>query len=148
MDPWRRRDGPRGTHAPRRKGHNLIVGNERGQISGWLIRLVVFVGIGGFLLLEFGAVAVNRLQAGDLASEAAAQAGIVYFNTRSLEAAEDEAKEYVADKAELLDVSVDPQVQEISVTLRKTASTILIDRIEALDDVITIEVTESAPLRR
>lgn len=123
--------------------------DDAGQVSSWLLKILFWVAILGFVLIEFGSVVIVRIQTGDVAGQTAQEAGIAYSN-RGLERAEARAEEY----AELNDaVYVDDSLEirqeddELCVTVQKTASTIVIHRIDALEDLIEAEATECAPLR-
>lgn len=123
-----------------------MIRDERGQVGSWLIKLLVVLAIVGFILVEFGAVVINRLQAGDIAGQAASEAGLVYSNTGNIQAAAERAEEFVEENgAELVDAEV--MDQRMVVTLRKEAATRVIDRIGALEGLTEVTVTESAPLR-
>lgn len=120
---------------------------EHGQIVvGWLIKVLLVLAVVGFVLIEAGAVVINRLQAGDVAGQAASEAGLTYSNTNNIDAARERAEEFVEQndaefvEAELLD-------GRMAVTVRKRASTRLVHEIDALEGLTTATVTESAPLR-
>ena len=122
---------------------------DAGQISSWLVKLVLGVAIVGFLVLEFGAVVVNRLQIGDIASTAGTEAGLYYSNTKDEEAAKGVAEAYVKKNgAELVAFDVVLERNEVVVTARKNASTRLIHKISALEGLVEIETTETVPLRK
>ena len=123
--------------------------SDSGQVSSWLIKLILGVAIGGTIVLEFGAVGINRLQAGDIASTAASEAGITYSVSNSRDSAEERAEEEVErNGAELIGFNVSLERDEVSVSLRKRASTRLIHRITALEGLVTVEVTETVPIRK
>jgi hypothetical protein len=121
--------------------------DERAQVGSWLVKVIIWVGLVGFLVIEFGSVLVNRVQAQDLASEAAVEANLMDDRSPRLETARARAEEFVGDKAEVLEVSVDRAAGTLSVTLRKQARTFVVHRIEALEGLATVTVTESVPLR-
>ena len=121
--------------------------DERGQVGSWVIKVIVWVGLVGFLVIEFGSVLVNRIQAQDLASEAAVEANLMDDRSPNLERARARAVEFVGDKAEVLEVTVDRATSTLSVTLRKQARTFVIHRIEALAGLASATVTESVPVR-
>lgn len=123
------------------------VQGDRGQVSSWVVKLVVWGGILGFLFLEVGSVVLNRVQTQDLAGQAATEANLAYDGARGVEAAEQRAVEFVGEKAEVLDVSLDPTSSQLSVTIRKTARTFLIHRVQSMADLAVVTITESVPLR-
>lgn len=123
--------------------------NDRGQVSAWLVRLLLLLAVLGFLLIEFGAVVINRVQAGDVAGQAAAEAGIAFANSNRVEAAEARAEEFAElNDAEFVDLRIERREGLIYVTVRKTAATRVIHRIGVIEDLAEAEVTESAPLRQ
>lgn len=131
----------------RTRGSNPV--DDSGQVSSWLLKILFWVAILGFVLIEFGSVVIVRIQTGDVAGQTAQEAGIAYSNT-GFQRAEARAEEY----AELNDaVYVDDSLEirqeedEICVTVRKTASTFVIHRIDALEGLTEAEATECAPLR-
>lgn len=120
---------------------------ETGQVSSWVLKLILGVAIVGFLLIEFGSVVITRLQAGDVAGQTAQEAGFTY-DRGNLEAAEARAEAYAEENdAEFVDLELRREDEEICVTVRKTASTIVIHRIGFLEDLTESEASECAPLR-
>lgn len=133
---------------PADRGRADIIRDASGQVASWLIKLLVIIVVLGFVVIEVGAVVANRLQVQDIADQTAAEAGIVYVDRRSVEAAEARAEEYAEENdAEFVELSVDVQQREISVTLEKRASTRVLHRISAFDDMLTPRATGRAPLR-
>lgn len=123
--------------------------DDSGQVSSWLLKILFWVAVVGFVLIEFGSVVIVRIQTGDVAGQTAQEAGIAYSNS-GFQRAEARAEEY----AELNDstyvddsLAVDRENDEICVTVQKTASTFVIHRIGALEDLTEAEATECAPLR-
>jgi len=122
---------------------------EAGQAVSWLLKMLLGVAVAAILLIDFGAVVINRVQAADLAGEAATQAGFVYANSGDLEAAEKEAVDYVRGSAEILDVVIGPERDAITVTLRKIAATkVFIHRWSVTKDLAEATASGTAPLRR
>lgn len=112
------------------------------------MKLLVFGGLMGLLVIEGGSLVMNRIQAHDLASEAATEANITYERTPDIRIARARAEEYVSDKAQVVDVGIDQVNRRLAVTLQKTARTFLVHRVGAFADWATVIVTESVPLRR
>lgn len=121
--------------------------SQSGQVSAWLIRMLAIVAIVGFLAIEGGAVVINRVQVQDLAGEAAQEAGLTFSRIHGIDPARARAEEYVAGKAEVLDVTVNQAQTEITVTLRKTAHTFIIQKIEKLKSLTVSTTSETAPIR-
>ncbi len=121
---------------------------EDGQVSSWLIKLIIVVGVVGFALLEGGAVVINRIQAQDAAGRAASEAGFVYSNRGDVDAATRRATDIVEQLgAEFVGLAVDQADREVAVTVTKTANTRLLHRFEQTAGLTEAEVTERAPMR-
>lgn len=123
--------------------------DDDGQVSSWILKLLFWVAVVGFVLIEFGSVLIIRVQAGDIAGQTAQEAGLVY-DRRDYEAAEARAEAYAEQNdAVYVDDSLEVRTEddEICVTVRKTASTVLLHRIGALEGLTEAEATECAPLR-
>lgn len=111
--------------------------------------MLLVLAIVGFAVFETGAVFVNRYQVSDIASQAAAEANITYFGSRSEGAAENRAEEFVEQNdATFVDLAVDQGAQTMSVTAEKSAKTLVIHRIDRLKRYVTARSTQSVPLRR
>lgn len=122
---------------------------EDGQVSSWLIKLIVIVAVVGFAVLEGGAIVVNRIQAQDIAGRAATEAGFVYSGRGDVDAATARATEVTEQlNAEFVALAVDQGAREIAVTVKKTANTRLLHRFEQTAGMTVAEVTERAPLRQ
>lgn len=103
----------------------------------------------GALLLEGGAVLINHLQASDVASRAATEAGLVYANRGDTRAAEARAVEITErEGAEFVSFNVNRERNETSVTVERSARTQFIHRWEPLERFATVETTETAPIRQ
>jgi hypothetical protein len=125
-----------------------IVRDASGQIASWLIRLILILVVVGFVAIEFGAVVVNKLQVQDIADQTAAEAGIVYVDRNSIDAAEERAVEYAEENdAEFVELRLDLQNRRMLVTLEKSAGTRVLHRIGALEGLVTARAMGSAPLR-
>lgn len=134
---------------PRRtRGGPTIVRDEGGQVASWLIKLLLIVAVVGFLVIEFGAVVVNRLQVQDVADQTAAEAGIVYVDRRSQDAAVERAEEFAQDNgAEFVELTVDERQRVIRVTVTKQASTRVLHRIDLFEGLVDARAEGQAPLR-
>lgn len=120
--------------------------DERGGIvTGWLVRLVIFVGIFAFVVFEIGAVAVNSVTVDDSVREVARAASIAY-RTGTIEDARDAAVSASSDRGvELVEVVVDGD--DLSVTVRGEAATIAAHRWSALEGFTVRETTTTVEWR-
>lgn len=121
--------------------------HEGGQVSAWLIRVIAIALIFGGVAIEGGAILINRIQTVDLAGEAAQEAGLTFSRARNFDAAKQAAVTYVADKAEVLDVVVNQPQTEITVTLRKTAHTFVVQKIDKFKPWTISTASQTAPIR-
>lgn len=110
-----------------------MLNDERGDIiSSWLIQLVVFMAIVGFIGYEFLSMATTALTLDGQADQIANVAANAYADAQDLEAAQ-EAAEIAADERDvaLIEVRVDDDV--IFVTIQGTANTVVSHRIGPLE---------------
>lgn len=121
--------------------------SDRGDIVlGWLTKLVAtlgLLGIVGFDLISLGAA---RFSAEDHAQSAARAASAAYRSPTDLQAAYDAAVAEVAGHGDAIDpqsFAVSPDGR-ITLTLHRTASTIVVEKVAALRPLAQIERTVSA----
>lgn len=107
--------------------------NESGQISNWLVKLVVFIGIAGMLIIEGGGVLVAKGSVADTAEGAASEAAFA-IRTRGVQGdPEDLARQFAESKGcELVKIEYDNAAQTVSVTVRREARTFIIQYIGPL----------------
>lgn len=134
-----------------RSGADLPVMDDRGDIVlGWLTKLVAtlaVLGVIGFDLVSLGAA---RFQAEDHAQAAARAANDAYRSSPDLQAAYDAALAEVTEHGD----SIDPQTfavgtdGTVTLTLHRTAPTMLVEKIGPLRDWAEVESTVTAPPSR
>jgi hypothetical protein len=123
--------------------------DDRGIVINWLVKVALAFIIVGLILFEIGAVVIVRTTAGETASKAAIEAGFRYRDTRDVNRAADVAREYVERQgAEFISYSVDPDGTTSTVSVRKRAKTLFIQRIEPLKKFTVANATESSPIAR
>jgi hypothetical protein len=121
--------------------------DDRGIVINWLVKVAVAFIIVGLILFEIGAVVIVRTTAGETASKAATEAGFRYRDTGDVNRAADVAREYVESQgAEFISYSVDPEGTTSTVSVRKRAKTIFLQRIEPLKKYTVATATESSPI--
>lgn len=125
-----------------------VVHDDRGDvITAYLLRLVGGLAIAGLLLIETAAIAVNHVSLDESVELAANQAAGAYIEHGSPDAAERTARRGLRDAGiELLDVTVRPP--EVTVTGRRPASVLLVDRIDALSQLVVPTSSASARVER
>lgn len=129
-----------------RSGARTAVGREAGDIiTGWLLRLTVFLLVASFVVFEAGAVLVNAITTTDAAQQVAHAAATTYRADRSTDAARSTAEEVAVEKGvELVDLAVERDV--LSVTVRDRARTLIIHEVAALERFLVREATSTVPL--
>ena len=120
---------------------------DRGDIVlGWLTKLVVTLAVLGVIGFDAISVAAAHFQAEDHAQTAARAANEVYKTPNDLQAAYDAAYASVAEHGDTIDpqtFSVGPD-GALTLTLQRTAPTMLVEKISALRPWAEVERTVSA----
>jgi hypothetical protein len=121
--------------------------SDRGDIVlGWLTKLVATLaalGVVGFDLISLGSA---RFQAEDHAQSAVRAANESYRSSKDLQAAYDAAVAEVVEHGDTIDAqsfTVGPDGR-ITLTLRRTAPTMLVEKVAPLRDWAQVESTVSA----
>ena len=104
-----------------------------GIVTGWLFKIVFGLAFFAIVAFETGAVVVAKVTADRVAINAADEAGQIYESTGSSTKAEEAAEEVAeSEHAILVKFSVINDGRDVMVTVRKIASTLIIDRIGGL----------------
>lgn len=119
---------------------------ERGDVSNWLVQMLVVLSIVGLVAYEAVALGITAVSVDDAAREVARAARDEYRAEASLDRAEAVA-ERVADTHGAVVVAVDIDEDELTVRLEKRARTVLVHRIGPLADRVTPTATRRADLR-
>jgi hypothetical protein len=107
--------------------------SEQGQIAGWLVKLVVFIGIAGILILEIGGVLIAKGTVADAAASAAVDAAFAMKTTFNEAEAESAARQTAADKgSEFVSISIDRAGKTVTVTLQRKAKTRIVQHVSFL----------------
>ncbi len=123
-------------------------GARGGIVLGWLFKIIVMIALIGVVAFETGAVVVSKVTADRVAIDAADEAGRVFFTTGSSTKAEDAAKEISAkDHADVIEFRVVNAGKEVEVTVRKRASTFVIQHIGPLKKFAVAESTHLGEVR-
>jgi hypothetical protein len=119
-----------------------------GIVIGWLIKILLSLAVLGFVVFEAGAVIVAKVTADRVAIDAADEAGQVYESTGSSAKAQEAAKHIAArDQADLIRFRLLYDGKFVEVTVRKRASSVLVQRIGFLRKFSTAEATHSGQVR-
>ena len=111
--------------------------DERGVIVGWLLKLVLVLGVVGALLFDGVAVAVNVFgldsTAADIAN--ALSTSVSTADVTNQLAVEQAARDLAKDAgARLVRVKIDPVERILRVKLARRAKTLVLGRVGALED--------------
>jgi hypothetical protein len=119
-----------------------------GIVLGWLFKIILGLAIFGLVAFETGAIVVSKVTADRVAISAADEAGRVYETTGSSQKAEDAAKEIAAqDQAHVIKFSVINGGRQVEVTVRKRASTFIVQHIGALKRFAIADSTHTGEVR-
>lgn len=121
--------------------------SDRGDIVlGWLTKLVAALAVLGVVGFDLIALGSARFQAEDHAQSAVRAANESYRSSKDLQAAYDAALAEVVEHGDTIDAqsfTVGPDGR-ITLTLRRTAPTVLIEKVAPLRDWAQVESTVSA----
>lgn len=120
---------------------------SRGDIViGWLVKLLVSIAIVGLVAFEAGAVVVTRVTAESTANDIASEAAFAVGRGGGSQDAEDAA---VAEAAKhgvvLVEVSVSPERDTVSVTIEKTVKTMILQRLSWTKSWTIVRITRTRP---
>lgn len=117
---------------------------DRGDIiTGYLVRLVLGLGLAGMLLIEAGALTINHIGLDNTVERAARQAAVTYRDQRSPSAAE-RAAEATLDRSGATMVGFEVDRATVTVTGTRPARVLASDRIDALEWLVTPDRTHQA----
>lgn len=125
------------------------VRDERGFVVGWLIKVVLALGIFALAAFEAGAVVVARVQIDDAAIDAAVAAADEMVATSDLARAEEVARDVAeTQSATLVRIRLTRDRRSVVVTLSKRARTVLVQRIGSLERYALVTSTHSSRISR
>lgn len=127
--------------------HGADRSGQRGEISSWLVQMLVVLAIVGLVVYEAVALGFTAVQVDELAREVARVARDEYRSEESLARARTVAEETAGDE-EATVTSFDADEDSLSVTIEKQANTLVVHRIGPLADRLTPSATRRADLRR
>ena len=117
----------------------VSITDERGVVVDWLAKMILILGILGFLAFEAGSLAVNYFGLDSKANEIALE-----IATDIQDGALPETNDLVIERAaralardadaKLVAVTYDREAHLLHVTLKRSASTLLISRLGATED--------------
>lgn len=125
-----------------------LAGDESGDIiSGWLVRLVVFMALFAFIGYELIVVGLNYVQTEDAAQEVARAARRAYRDTRQDERQAQQAAELEADAQDVQLVRFEVMDEHVTAVVRSAADTLLLDDVGFLEGITTRSATSTVRWR-
>jgi hypothetical protein len=107
-------------------------GEAGGIVTEWLLRIVLFLAALAFVIFEGGAIAVNSITAEDATREVARAAVTAYRGSGEIDAAESAGVAAARDRGvRLTEITIDGD--SLSVTVRSTARTLVLHKVEMFD---------------
>jgi hypothetical protein len=125
-----------------------VTSDRGGIVIGWLTKLIAVVSIGGLIAFDLISLGTSRLQAEDHAHTAARAAVEAYGGPRTVQVAYDAALAEVLADGDTIDAQSFAFAADgsVTLTLRRTAPTLVVRRISALRE--HAEVTRTVTQRR
>lgn len=102
-------------------------------VTGWLLRVVLWLGVLAFIVFEIGAVVVASVDVDSAAGEVARAATIAYRSSGSLADAQG-AAEVVADERSVQLISLDEDGATLVIEVSRQAGTLLLHRLPVSED--------------
>lgn len=117
-----------------------------GIVTGWLFQLVVIMAVLAFLGYEAISIGLNAVNVEDSAQETARAAARSYREDQRIDTAREAAEQQAAaEGVVLVDVSVEGD--RLSVVVRRTANTLIVHEVGALEDIVTRQGTSTVNWR-
>lgn len=125
-----------------------LAGDESGDIiSGWLVRIIVFMGLFALVGYEFVVVGLNYVQTEDAAQEVSRAARRAYRDTRQDEDQAQEAAELEADAQDVQLVVFEVLEEHVAVEVESAADTLFLHQLGFLDGLTTRSATSTVRWR-
>lgn len=118
------------------------------MITRWLVKIVVVVGLVGFVLIEAGSPLLLRAQLDGVAHDVADEASGSYFQSRNQDQARAAAQQEADNKhAFLVAYSLDPQSGVVRVTVEKEAQSALLKKVKRLRSWYDVKISATSQKR-
>lgn len=118
--------------------------DQRGAVGRVILTLLILIVVAGLAVVEAGSIVFTRLSLENTASDVAADAVLVLNGSHDPQAAcaaaQDSTQSHDAD-ARLVRCTADPRVGEVKVTLRKVATTIIVNHVSFLRKLGVVRAT-------
>ena len=121
--------------------------DETGLVGRSTVVLMVLVLIFGLAAVEGGSILFTRLSLQDTADAVANAGAGNYYNTKNFQQAQDASQESLLEHdsaAKMVGFQVDPSSGNVTVTLKKVASTMIIQRFKFSRKLAVIRVSSTA----
>lgn len=129
----------------------MDVTSDRGSIVlGWLTKLTLSLAVLGVVLFDVIAITSARFTAEDHAQEAARAASAAYRTPADLQVAYDAALAVVAVHGDTIDAETFTMTPEgaVTLTVRRTAPTLVVEKVGPLRSLTDVQATVSADRAR
>jgi Flp pilus assembly protein TadG len=119
--------------------------DQRGLVGTGVIALLIIIVVVGIVAVEGGSILFTRLQVQDIAEAAAFEAATTFRRTHSAETARESALSVIEDRDEEVKLTRFELAADgtVTLTVRKRASTFLVQRIGFLSDLAVARATET-----
>lgn len=135
--------------ARRVDGHHARLADQRGLVGRAVVTTLVLLVLVGIGAVEAASILFTRLRLEDVAAAAAIEGAQAYETSRDVNRALQAAEQEVVDKDDRARLApnrfnVDARTGEVTVTVFKRASTLIVDRIPYFRRFALVRVTETA----
>lgn len=121
--------------------------DERGMITKTVLLILIVFALLGVTIIDGSSILFGKWQLSDIADSAAIDAAVSYANGHDEKKALESAQLVLNDRdpdAKITGLEVDPRTDQITLTIEKTASTLIIGNIGALKGLAHLEETSTA----
>jgi hypothetical protein len=128
----------------------MILRDERaGIVTGWLFKIILGLALLALTVFETGSIILARVTVDRIAIEAASEAGLEYGRTSSSSKTQDVAERIAArqDARVVGKVEIFRDLEQIRVTVKKEAKTLILGKIGWFDRFTESSATHSARIR-
>jgi hypothetical protein len=112
-----------------------LLNDERGLVVGWMAKLLLLFALLGILIYDAAALAVNGFQLDSFSDEIAISIALSEADDKHLFDLEREARKMARTKdAKFVSLEVDRELEQVRVTIRREAATLVINRFSQTSD--------------
>jgi len=110
--------------------------DQRGLVAGWAVKLIIFLALLGIVIYDGAAIAVNMFQLDGISHEVAVEvAEEADGETNSIPVLERSARKIaLAHGTHFVSLQLSEEKDVLRVTVRRDASTVVVDRVDQVSD--------------